>query len=203
MEYYTVKQLAERFKVTQQAVHKELKKEKYQKYVEKRNINSHSTVVVNVNCLNKLEQHFLNLKVDRKHFRLIQNNLDQLKSTQINHLNQVGSTQNNPKQLRSTQFNQLNQPELASNVSRNQDTLNNLIEQLKENNKNLKHTISILENETQQLHEELQHEQELHLMDQKQVKELENKIKEFQEPRQTHKESLEKNKKHWWKWWKN
>lgn len=181
MTYYTVKQLAEKFGVSVQAIHKELKKDEYQSFIEKKNINSHSTMVVSEIGLNKLNQHFKRFNQSLNQF---------IKPSKSDDSNNNGASN----------LNQFNQDDSNKNNSNKAESIS-LINQLKEQNNELKHTIAILEKETNQLHTELQHEQELHLMDQKQVKELENKLKMLEKPNED-KEIKKEPPKKWWQFWK-
>ncbi len=62
MKYYTVKQLAEEFNVTKQAVRFIINKPEYQQYLSKQKVNDRKTTVLNQNGYNVLSKHFTKTK---------------------------------------------------------------------------------------------------------------------------------------------
>lgn len=172
MEYYTVKQLAEEFNVTKQAVRFVINKPEYQQYLSKQKINDRKTTVLDQNGYNMLFKHFTKAKSKNKN-------------------------------------NDFNKKQKAKSKDYDREILLDMITTLKK--------------ELDNVHTELQHEQELHLIDKKQIANdrqkiilLENKVKEMQllQEKQNKKQN-EKAKdkendneeqttisKKWWQFWK-
>lgn len=172
MKYYTVKQLAEKFNVTKQAVRFIINKPEYQQYLSKQKVNDRKTTVLNQNGYNVLSKHFTKAKSKNKN-----NNSDKKQK--------------------------------AKSKDYDREILLDMIATLKK--------------ELDSVHTELQHEQELHLIDKKQMANdkqkmilLENKVKEMQllQEKQSKKQNekskdKENNKeeqatisKKWWQFWK-
>ena len=59
MKYYTVKQLAEKFKVTPQAIRKELKKAQYKNTISRQQVGNYMMLVVNQVGNQLLTKHFI------------------------------------------------------------------------------------------------------------------------------------------------
>ena len=180
MEYYTIKQLADEFHVTPQAIRFVINKSEYQSYLSKQKVNDRKTTVLDQNGYELLSKHFTKAK---------------------------NKKQNN-------------------DFSKKQKTKN----KIKNKNNNyqiLLDMIATLKKELDSVHTELQHEQELHLIDKKQIANdkqkiilLENQIKEMtllkekQSKKQNEKikdkendneEDIKKEpptKKSWWQFWK-
>lgn len=185
-KYYTLKDLAKMFDVTVQGLHKEINKSEYQNHIKKRLINHHQTTTVDNQGLSLLKEHFKHSNTQTSCI-----NSKQVDATNKNNLNKVDDK---------IKINAL-QVELTSK--------NELVDSLKSQINNLRKNID-------QLHTELQHEQELHLADQQHVKQLTDEVNslKLKQPNSKVDETSQKlnqqeesttnklNKKHWWQFWK-
>ena len=195
MEYYTIKQLAEQFEVSRQAIQFLFKKDEYKPYLSKQRIGGRTLIVLNSEGYQLLKQHFA---VDEQ-------NEQANKETNTNNINKENASKTNKEQVK----------------QENSKLLLDTIETLK---KELEHA----HDELDKVHTELQHEQELHLIDKKQLTKerehvglLETQVKELQaiqtkqandkqdqqenNTSDTSKEdNLDKEKatKKWWQFWK-
>lgn len=192
MAYYTIKQLADKFNVSRQAIQFLLKKDEYQPYLSKQRIGSRTLIVINNEGYQLLKDHFaINEQAN-----------DTNKTSKENNTNAKDTSKKQTKQT-------------------NNDLLLDTIQTLK---KELEHA----HNELDKVHTELQHEQELHLIDKKQLTKehervglLETQVKELQtlqtkqanykQDQQTNNTSdtskennldKEKTTKKWWQFWK-
>lgn len=195
MEYYTIKQLAEQFEVSRQAIQFLFKKDEYKPYLSKQRIGGRTLIVLNSEGYQLLKQHFA---VDEQSEQAN-------KETNTNNINKENASKTNKEQVK----------------QENSKLLLDTIETLK---KELEHA----HDELDKVHTELQHEQELHLIDKKQLTKerehvglLETQVKELQaiqtkqandkkdqqenNTSDTSKEdNLDKQKatKKWWQFWK-
>ena len=195
MTYYTIKQLADTFDVSRQAIQFLFKKDEYKPYLSKQRIGGRTLIVLNSEGYQLLKQHFA---VDEQ-------NEQANKETNTNNINKENASKTNKEQVK----------------QENSKLLLDTIETLK---KELEHA----HDELAKVHTELQHEQELHLIDKKQLTKerehvglLETQVKELQaiqtkqandkqdqqenNTNDTSKEdNLDKEKatKKWWQFWK-
>lgn len=180
MEYYTIKQLADEFNVTKQAIRYQITSKKLQNFTSKQNINGIDTLVVNSKGYYEIKKAYKNN--DSKTFT---GKLTSKKTSKDDHFTSKKASEGNEFTSKDILF----------------EKERTLLLLIKENES--------LHNEIKQLHTELQHEQELHLMDQKQVKQLENELKQLKQPtKETDTKNLnnesnkEKATKKWWQFWK-
>ena len=192
MTYYTIKQLADTFDVSRQAIQFLFKKDEYKPYLSKQRVGGRTLIVINDEGYQLLKNHFA---IDGQ-------------NEQANHTTNTSKENNTNKKYTSK--------EQANNA-----LLLDTIETLK---KELEHA----HDELAKVHTELQHEQELHLIDKKQLTKerehvglLETQVKELQaiqtkqandkqdqqenNTNDTSKEdNLDKEKatKKWWQFWK-
>lgn len=189
-KYYTIKELANIFDVTRQAIQFLLKKEEYQPYLSKQRIKGRTLIVINNEGYQLLKDHFM---------------FDE----------QANNTKETNKQSKNN----------ASDTSKKQTskTNDNL---LQDTIKTLKKELEHAHKELESVHTELQHEQELHLIDKKQlvkekehITELQQQVKKLkllqekqdeqtkekqtsQNEQTNNKKDTNKTSKHWWQFWK-
>ena len=140
MAYYTIKQLADTFDVSRQAIQKQLKKQ-IQPFISKRKFEGRLLLVVNEEGLSLL----------KKHFKYNENNILKNKNT-------ILENKNNKNNKTKTTDETVNIKQLLAAKDK---TISSLKDELK-----------VVHEELARTHAELDHEHELHLMDQKQVKQL-------------------------------
>lgn len=191
MEYYTVKQLAKEFNVSRQAIHKQLNKVKYQPFISKKRVDNYLSTVVNQEGYYLLANHF-NINNSK-----VNNVVDEINKQFDNHL------QNKSKKHYNNNFNKVD-----SQVDNN--NIKQLLAAKEETITALKEELATVHKELSKLSDVLEHEQELHLMDQKKAQQLENQIKQLKQPtsvikttnNQSSTEQLSQNNKKWWQFWK-
>ena len=183
MAYYTIKQLADEFNVTKQAIRYQIISKKLKKFTSKQSINGIDTLIVNDKGYYEIKKVYQNNN-DKNFTSKVTSNKDDFTSNDSSKFYSKNSDKITSKEKRFTSKDILSEKER---------TLSLLI---KEN--------EVLHDEIKQLHTELQHEQELHLMDQKQVKALENKVKQLESPQEENEDiKKEPPTKKWWQFWKN
>lgn len=195
MEYYTVKQLAEEFNVSRQAIHKQLNKVKYQPFISKKKVDNYLSTVVNQEGYHLLANHFNinNSKVDN-----VVVNVDQKADNCL---------QNDNKKHCNNGINMVDNQ--GDNVD--SDNITKLLAAKDETITALKEELATVHKELSKLSDVLEHEQELHLMDQKKAQQLENQIKQLTQSNEatTNTNIIDnqsttqpsQNKK-WWQFWK-
>ncbi len=195
MAYYTIKQLADTFEVSRQAIQFLFKKDEYKPYLSKQRVGGRTLIVINDKGYQLLKNHFA---IDGQNEQAKQ-------TTDTNKTNNTNTKYTSKEQAKQT----------------NNALLLDTIETLK---KELEHA----HDELDKVHTELQHEQELHLIDKKQLTKerehvglLETQVKELQaiqtkqandkQDQQTSNTSdtskednlgKEKATKKWWQFWK-
>ena len=204
MNYYTVKQLAKEFHVSRQAIHQQLNKNLYKNHISKKKINNFNSTVVDKAGYIILKKHFnvdnvVNVQIDK--VDNIVDKIDKVDKSKIDKVDKVDNITNADIKAISPNTDKILIKKLNYKIDNLVDKVDKLVDQVDK----LVKDIDYFKKSNESLIEALQHEQELHLMDQKQVKTLENKIKELQQPKKKVEEEqqiVEEHKKHWWQFWK-